>query len=334
MKRILLLALTALMCVGVCAQRTTDRLDRGLVAVKTGTGVYCSWRVMGEEYYDVTYNLYRNGTQIATGLTASNYTDTGGSTSSSYTVSAVVRGQEQQQCQAVKAWSSNYKEIKMNHGSLKSTYVPNDACCADVDGDGEVEILLKYDNQSESANYMQKNGYYGEHSLFEVLKMDGTVLWRVNCGPNMGDFQNNEQNIVGYDWDQDGRAEVLMRLEEGSTIYMADGTTYTIGSDGKNGTSWTNYREPRYVSAGGATVALAFNLSSSATATSTASWATTKIENGVLYVTAAANTSTSASRSTTVTVKDGGTTTYSFGQLYSGQTSVEWFTHYGKEFLV
>ena len=337
MKRILLLAITAIIVMGVQAQRVTDKLDRGLVAVPAqgGSGFLVSWRVLGEEYYDVTYNLYRNGTRIASGLTASNYTDTGGSTSASYTVSAVVRGVERQQSSAVTAWGTNYKEIKMNHGTLKSTYVPNDACCADVDGDGQVEILMKYDNQSESSNYMQKNGYYGEHSLFEVLKLDGTVLWRVNCGPNMGDFQNNEQNIVGYDWDQDGRAEVLMRLEEGSTIYMADGTTYTIGSDGKNGTSWTNYREPRYVSSSGATVAMAFNLSSSATATCAASWATAKIENGVLYVTAAANTSTTATRSTTVTVTDGGkSASYTFGQLYSGQTSTEWFTHYGKEFLV
>ena len=81
--------------------------------------------------------------------------------------------------------------------------------------------------------------------MLACLKQDGTVLWWVNCGPNMGDFQNNEQNIVGYDWDMDGKAEVVMRLEEGSTVHMADGTTYTIGANGKNGTSWTNYREPK-----------------------------------------------------------------------------------------
>lgn len=81
--------------------------------------------------------------------------------------------------------------------------------------------------------------------MLACLKQDGTVLWWVNCGPNMGDFQNNEQNIVGYDWDMDGKAEVVMRLEEGSTVHMADGTSYTIGANGKNGTSWTNYREPK-----------------------------------------------------------------------------------------
>ena len=46
------------------AQRATDALDRGLVAVQTSGGVYCSWRILGEEYYDVTYNLYRDGVKV------------------------------------------------------------------------------------------------------------------------------------------------------------------------------------------------------------------------------------------------------------------------------
>ena len=42
------------------AQRKTDALDRGLVAVTQSSGVYLSWRVQADEYYDVKYNLYRN----------------------------------------------------------------------------------------------------------------------------------------------------------------------------------------------------------------------------------------------------------------------------------
>ena len=110
---------------------------------------------------------------------------------------------------------------------------------------------MKFNNKEEAEQLYPKNGptingvATKEYSMLACLKQDGTVLWWVNCGPNMGDFQNNEQNIVGYDWDMDGKAEVVMRLEEGSTVHMADGTTYTIGANGKNGSSWTNYREPK-----------------------------------------------------------------------------------------
>ena len=246
-------ALALLVSMGANAQRFTDKLDRGLVAVKTTKGVYCSWRIQADEYYDVKYNLYRDGTKVnAEPLDVSNFTDTSGSESSQYTVKAVLNGVEQQASKAATVFKSNYKEIKIKHdASLKATYEPNDACCADVDGDGEVEILMKFNNKEEIEQLYPKNGptingvETKEYSMLACLKQDGTVLWWVNCGPNMGDFQNNEQNIVGYDWDMDGKAEVVMRLEEGSTVHMADGTTYTIGADGKNGTSWKNYREPK-----------------------------------------------------------------------------------------
>ena len=246
-------ALALLVSMGANAQRFTDKLDRGLVAVKTTKGVYCSWRIQADEYYDVKYNLYRDGTKVnAEPLDVSNFTDTSGSESSQYTVKAVLNGVEQQASKAATVFKSNYKEIKIKHDpSLKATYEPNDACCADVDGDGEVEILMKFNNKEEGEQLYPKNGptingvATKEYSMLACLKQDGTVLWWVNCGPNMGDFQNNEQNIVGYDWDMDGKAEVVMRLEEGSTVHMADGTTYTIGADGKNGTSWKNYREPK-----------------------------------------------------------------------------------------
>lgn len=246
-------ALALLVSMGANAQRFTDKLDRGLVAVKTTKGVYCSWRIQADEYYDVKYNLYRDGTRVnAEPLDVSNFTDASGSESSQYTVKAVLNGVEQQASKAATVFKSNYKEIKIKHdASLKATYEPNDACCADVDGDGEVEILMKFNNKEEGEQLYPKNGptingvATKEYSMLACLKQDGTVLWWVNCGPNMGDFQNNEQNIIGYDWDMDGKAEVVMRLEEGSTVHMADGTTYTIGANGKNGSSWTNYREPK-----------------------------------------------------------------------------------------
>ena len=246
MKKILLALIMGMTTVTVSAQRVIDKLDRGVVAVRTSGGIFVSWRIQSDEYYDVTYNLYRDGSLIAENLNTSNYTDAAGNVSNSYSVEAVKRGMKQAMSAAATPWHANFLEIKPQHDkSIKSTLVPNDACCADVDGDGEVEILLKYDNQEEIVNGFPKEGNNGEYTIFEVLKLDGTVLWWVNCGPNMGDFQNNEQNIVGYDWDMDGKAEVVMRLEEGSTIHMADGTSYTIGADGKNGTSWTNYRSPK-----------------------------------------------------------------------------------------
>lgn len=235
------------------AQRVTDQLDRGLVAMKVSGGVFVSWRVLGEEYYDVQYNIYRGGEKLnAEPLNVSNFLDKSGTTSSVYVIKKVVKGVEDPTpSKEVKPWAAAYKEIELKHEGIKSTLVPNDACCADVDGDGELEIIMKFDNLSEMEQYYPKYGPKidgvdtKEYSIFECLKMDGTRLWWINCGPNMGDFQNNEQNIAAYDWDGDGKAECVMRAADGTVIHMADGKTYTVGSSTANvraatggGTNW------------------------------------------------------------------------------------------------
>ena len=159
MNKLLILIITILLSVATDAQaqRVIDKLDRGVVAVKTTGGVFVSWRIQSDEYYDVTYNLYRNGSLIAEDLTTSNYTDAAGTASDSYAVEAVKRGVKQPKSAAVTPWANSYLEITPKHDkSITSTLVPNDACCADVDGDGELEILLKYDNQSE-INAMMSN---------------------------------------------------------------------------------------------------------------------------------------------------------------------------------
>ena len=97
-KNVLFILLLAV--ANVCfAQRIVDKLDRGLVAQKASRGVFLSWRIWGEEYYDVSYHVYRDGVKITDApLDVSNYTDTGGTISNSYAVAAVVRGVEQEPC--------------------------------------------------------------------------------------------------------------------------------------------------------------------------------------------------------------------------------------------
>ena len=119
MKRLLIFL--AILCsgMGAMAQRTTDILDRGLVAVPSGSGAFVSWRIFAEEYYDVEYNLYRNGVKLnPTPLKVSNYTDTGGTAGAKYQVAAVVRGVEQEKCEAVARLNQQY--IQFAVGKLYS----------------------------------------------------------------------------------------------------------------------------------------------------------------------------------------------------------------------
>ena len=218
------------------AQRTTDKLDRGLVAIPananggSGSGNMVSWRILGEEYYDVTYNLYANGMLVAEGLKVSNYRHTAGNATTEYQVAAVVRGVEQERCAAVKRWNNGYWDIPVkptvgrDGTTSTSHYVLNDISVADVTGDGQREFIVKRlsDVKAQMANTTV-------FSLIECYDMAGNRLWWIDCGPNLMSPGDVELNAVVYDWDGDGRAEVLMRGADNMIIHKADGTTIEVG---------------------------------------------------------------------------------------------------------
>lgn len=248
MKRLLLTAaLAATMMNQSYAQRVTDILDRGIVAVPAKDGGYLiSWRKFGEEYYDTKYNLYRGDTKIASNLDVSNFVDASGSAAATYQVEAVVRGVAKGKSAAVKAWSTNSFDVKMqpvvnragatignsvagNSGGTDTTtpgYTLNDVSLADVDGDGVSELIVKRNNsQGNLLNTDNKTDF----NLYECYKLDGTRLWWIDLGPNLMAGPDEQWDMIGYDWDQDGKAEMLMRGADNMIIHTATGKTINIG---------------------------------------------------------------------------------------------------------
>jgi Rhamnogalacturonan I lyases beta-sheet domain len=55
--------------------RRMEYLDRGLVAVQVESGVYLSWRFLGDEPNSTRFRVYRDGQTIAEVAESSNYTD-------------------------------------------------------------------------------------------------------------------------------------------------------------------------------------------------------------------------------------------------------------------
>lgn len=96
--------------------RQMEFLDRGVVAVKTGTGVFISWRLLGTEGSNVSFNVYRDGTKVnASPITNStNLQDASGTSSSKYTVRAVVSGTEQAASAAASVWGNNYLSVPLS----------------------------------------------------------------------------------------------------------------------------------------------------------------------------------------------------------------------------
>ncbi|WP_422395239.1 rhamnogalacturonan lyase [Paenibacillus amylolyticus] len=215
--------------------RQMEYLDRGVVAVKTGTGVFVSWRLLGTEGSNVSFNVYRDGTKVnATPITNStNLQDASGTSSSKYTVRAVVSGTEQAASAVASVWGNNYLSVPLSvpaggttPDGVAYTYSANDASAGDLDGDGEYELIVKWDPSNSKDN--SQSGYTGE-VFIDAYKLNGTRLWRISLGKNIRAGAHYTQFMV-YDLDGDGKAEVAMKTADGTK----DGTGVVIGDASKD----------------------------------------------------------------------------------------------------
>ncbi len=251
MRKLFFTAFLALFCVNVThAQRFTDELDRGIVAVDMGGQVFVSWRILPEEYYGTTYSLYKNGSLVQDNLTLSNWIGSG-SASDRFTVAAVTNGVSGEQSATAKVWPrvNNSGEsnqaglltltlspvLDRNNHDVTHHYLPNDAIFADLDGDGQLEFIIKRINIWDADNIYPTTNET-EYTVWEAYDVDweaGAIkkrMWWIDCGPNMVSANNTENNLLAYDWDMDGKAEVVMRGADNMIFHHSDGTTKTIGS--------------------------------------------------------------------------------------------------------
>jgi len=213
--------------------RNLEWLDRGLVAINTsGSNVFLSWRLLGTELKTASFNVYRDGAKIATipATAATNYTDKAGSATAKYSVRAVVNGVEQAADTVMTPWKKTWLSIPLTppaggiYDTTAYTYSPGDASVGDVDGDGQYEIILKWDPSNAKDN--SQSGYTGNVYL-DAYKLSGKRLWRVDLGPNIRAGAHYTQFQV-MDYDGDGKAEMIVKTAPGtkdaSGAYLSTGS--------------------------------------------------------------------------------------------------------------
>ncbi|MBG0569265.1 rhamnogalacturonan lyase family protein [Actinoplanes aureus] len=203
--------------------RQMERLDRGLVSVRSGNGNLVSWRWLAADPSDVAFNIYRDGTKAnATPITGStNYLDSGAGSGAAYTVRAVVGGTEQAPSPAALRFAAGYLDVPIQNPD-PARYAANDASVGDLDGDGQPDLVLKWDPLNAKDN--SQSGVTDPVYL-DGYKLNGTRLWRINLGRNIRAGAHYTQFQV-YDYDGDGTAEVAMKTADGTV----SGTGQVIGN--------------------------------------------------------------------------------------------------------
>ncbi|WP_412095984.1 hypothetical protein [Bacillus sp. PS06] len=250
--------------------RQMEELSRDLVAVKVDEGVYLSWRLLGTDPDNIAFNLYRDGKKVNDKpiTTSTNFVDSKGTVNSTYEVREILNGKEQGTESQTTVLSNQYFDIPLQKpeggttpDGVDYTYSANDASVGDVDGDGEYEIILKWDPSNSKDN--SKSGHTG-NVFIDAYKLDGELLWRLDLGKNIRAGAHYTQFLV-YDFNGDGKSEVVLKTADGTidgegTVigdknadyrnsggYVLSGPEYLTVFDGETGKALTttDYYPPR-----------------------------------------------------------------------------------------
>ena len=230
------------------AQKFTE-MNRNVVAISTNDSVFISWRLLASDSNNETFNVYRqlknetaiqlNQEPISKGTW---FIDAPQQLNEDLTY-IVTKANEKPAINSNNSfklrkaqYNKPYLTIPLNvpendtvHGVTYS-YSANDASIGDVDGDGEFEIILKW--QPSLAKNPPQTGFTGKQ-LIDAYKMDGTLLWRIDLGVNIRAGAAYTQFLV-YDFDGDGCAEMICKTADGTI----DGTGNSIGDSTKD---WRTY---------------------------------------------------------------------------------------------
>lgn len=207
-------------------RRFVERLDRGLVAIPSQDGVLVSWRSLTDDPEGPAFSVFRNGEKITdTPVSGStNFLDRNGSVGDRYQLEM-----DGQPIDTADTWAKPYLEVPLEVPEERQTpdgesyhYTANDASVGDLDGDGQYEIILKWDPSNAKDN--SQGGYTG-HALIDAYTLEGERLWRIDMGRNIRAGAHYTQFMV-YDFDGDGRAEIAMKTADGTV----DGEGTVIGS--------------------------------------------------------------------------------------------------------
>ena len=239
-----------LMSLGAEAQPAYDMqriqhedIARGLVCVRQGDEVIISWRLLSDDSPSTAFNIYANGKKLNSQPVANTtfFATKAGKKNVTYRITTVEDGKETHRKDGEYTLKADSPELYLSIPLLtpqggKSPdgreywYNANDASVGDIDGDGEYEIIIKWEPSNAHDN--SHEGYTG-NVLIDCYKIPGighpsatgtAFQWRIDLGKNIRAGAHYTQFLV-YDFDGDGKSELICKTADGTR----DGKGVVIG---------------------------------------------------------------------------------------------------------
>jgi rhamnogalacturonan endolyase len=228
--------------------REMEKLSRGVVAISDGKQVFVSWRLLGTEPNNTRFDVYRstddaepvklNDQPLSKGTC---FVDGTADLSKKNAYSVRVSGADSTDKPFTLPAGAEPRPYLALPIATPEGYSPNDCSAADLDGDGDYEIIV------HQVDRPRDNSHGGETGapILQAYRFDGKQLWSINLGRNIREGAHYTQFMV-YDLDGDGRAEVVCKTADGTT----DAAGKIIGDPGANHADKNGYilKGPEFLS--------------------------------------------------------------------------------------
>ena len=239
------------------AQRLQQPLGRGVVAVyrsggrsvtsSGGTGYLISWRKLAQEPEGTTYNVYRRAAGAtdftkmnASPLKVTNYRPTSLAPNTEYAVTAIspdgVEGEMSEPfLYKNQSWPNVWLNIDFDDNVIRRNDYRTKFCWPmDTNGDGEYDAVVvdRLYAGAASGEEDTENTATTSHKI-QAYRFTGELLWTVDMGPNVNICAGQNDMVVAYDINCDGRCEVIIRSSDGTRFWDKTNETwgkYAMGS--------------------------------------------------------------------------------------------------------
>lgn len=228
MRRILYIGALALamMVQVVVAQEKLNRHVMAVPQTASGSKYLVSWRMLDTDDDYTTFDVIKNGTVVASDINNStNYLDPQGSKTAKYQIVTKRNGEAVSTTEPITPWKGVYNTLKLDRPAdvtfhdKTNNYSPNDCSVADVDGDGNLELLVKWEPSYPADN--SQGGFTGPtfFDCYKIIEADGGMtaqkLWRIDMGHNIRSGPHYVPFLF-YDFDGDGKAEFVVKTGPGT----------------------------------------------------------------------------------------------------------------------
>lgn len=261
--RVLLCLLLAFNMSVLQAQRKVEKLDRGVIAVRNVSGGFLvSWRFFATDPESIRFNLYAKRPGFSTftklntdPLTQTNFSTSSGTINTAYQlyVTSIINGVESVPSamftvpsNGFTTYRSGFIDISFDpstDGLALKDYYTKFCWPADLDGDGEYDYVI--DRLSNTG---------GTHKVQGYLR-NGTLLWTIDMGPNVSICEGQDDMVIAYDMDGDGKAEVVVKSSDGTVFADGKGVNGSLSPFDTDNDGIVNYNtqsvrnSPQYISA-------------------------------------------------------------------------------------